>query len=78
MTVPDDWTDEDFLNYVRHHSRTERSLFHRTHVARLFRLADRPVPEGLQEFVRIDSETADGLLSIVKTRNDGLRTENLG
>jgi hypothetical protein len=34
-----DWYDEDFIDYCRWHSRTDRALFHRDHVKRMAKLA---------------------------------------
>ena len=36
--------DEDFLTYMKYHSRTERALFSKDQLERLFRLAGRPCP----------------------------------
>jgi hypothetical protein len=33
------WTDAEFLTYVEHHSQTERAIFCREHLLRLFELA---------------------------------------
>lgn len=53
-----DWTDDSFLGYVELHSRTERALFHRVHVARLFKLAGKPEPAGLPEWMSVREDVA--------------------
>lgn len=58
-----EWTDEEFLGYFELHSRTERALFHRGHVERLLKMAGRPVPERLGEWMAVHDEVADPLIA---------------
>ena len=43
----DEWNDEFFLGYVETHSKTERALFHVTHIRRFLLLAGESVPLSL-------------------------------
>lgn len=37
--MSEQWSDREFLDYVDTHSKTERALFHSTHVVRFLKLA---------------------------------------
>lgn len=55
-------TDEGLLGYVWLHSRTERALFHRDHVLRLFKLAKVKPPDDLPAWVPMHEDVADPLI----------------
>lgn len=56
--------DEELIEYTDSHCRTERALFHRDHVARMYALAGRSVTTELPEFVGWHSY--DGALDVVR------------
>lgn len=58
-------SDEEFLNYCYHHSKTERALFAAGHCRRLFELAGEPFPEptlGTEAFRSMDFELVGPLV----------------
>ena len=61
--------DEDLLGYFEIHSRTERALFHRSMVERLWALAGEPL-EGMygRQFVEVHSDLADPLVRRARER----------
>lgn len=67
-------SDEEFLSYVYYHSETERHLFSRDHVVRLFKLAgaeDGVQPEKLSDFVGVGAEMAQPLVAKARERLRG-------
>lgn len=67
-------SDEDFLSYVYYHSETERHLFSRDHVVRLFRLAGAEgavQPAQLSDFVGVNAEMAQPLVAKARERLRG-------
>jgi len=52
----EDMNDEEFLNYCRAHSLSDRALFHIDYVKRLLKLAGMELPGHTQnnDFIRID------------------------
>ena len=61
--------DEDLLGYFEIHSRTERALFHRDHVARLLKLAGENSTLGhVAEFIAVGYEMSDPLVARARTR----------
>lgn len=80
MANTETWDDNELLDYVDAHSRTERALFSRAHVRRLFVLCGLPWPRGQlangvwldvapsAEFVAIPYEDAAELLKIARAR----------
>jgi hypothetical protein len=54
-------TDDELLGYASIHCRTERALFHRDHVRRLYKLA-RQEPPALPEWVTMREDVADPLI----------------
>lgn len=61
-------TDDEFLAYVHHHSRTDRALFHRAHVVHLHVLAGERCPPCLPEFVAMYADYADPLITKARER----------
>lgn len=61
--------DERFIGYCELHSRTERALFHRQHVERLFALAGEPanLTPNLQWFT-MREDVADPLAKLARER----------
>ena len=59
MDVLTEWSDEEFLSYVEIHCKTERAVFHRDMVARLYKMAGRQIDEGaLKEFIELHEDPA--------------------
>jgi hypothetical protein len=50
-------SDEELVGYAAIHCKTDRALFSRDHVERLLKLADKPMPPGLPDFVAVHEET---------------------
>lgn len=69
-------TDEELINYTELHSQTERALFHRDHVARMYQLAGRAeLPSNLPEWIGWHSY--DGALDVVKEARARCRQPSL-
>lgn len=66
--MSDDWTDEEFLDYVDLHSRTDLHLFSKEHARRLAKLSGAHVYEPLPEFVHINQWNATKLIAAAKER----------
>ena len=65
-----DWSNEEFLDYVKWHSRTERAAFCGAHIKRLFALAGRSAPADVTDrhFLSVRSDVADQLIAEAKAR----------
>jgi Multiubiquitin len=66
MITPE-WTDEELIGYCDLHSRTDRALFHRDHVRRMFELAGEPVPE-IPEWVSVPAWDMEPLVKAARAR----------
>jgi hypothetical protein len=72
MPVPG-WKDEDLLDYVEAHAKTELGLTHRAMVVRLYVLAGAMTLARLErinsrKFWSLDSETVEPLISAARAR----------
>jgi hypothetical protein len=68
------WTDAEFLTYVEHHSQTERAIFCREHLLRLFELAGstQKIPEEAA-FLELHYDNARVCVDIARARlGDGV------
>lgn len=61
-------TDEDLLGYALIHSQTDRALFHREHVKRIWTLAGRAVPNDLPDFVSVYYDTMSTVVEEARKR----------
>jgi hypothetical protein len=59
-----DWTDEELISYFEIHSRTERALFAKEHVARLMKLGGSPELhlDRVPSFIPVHAAEADLLI----------------
>jgi hypothetical protein len=60
--------NDDFLGYFELHSRTDRALFHRDQIVRLFELAGRDAPADLIEWMSVHHEVSDPLVKEARAR----------
>jgi hypothetical protein len=65
--------DEDLLGYFEIHSRTERAMFHRDQIVRLFELAGRDAPADLIEWMSARYDVVDPLVKEARTKMKGGR-----
>jgi len=77
-----EWSNEDFLDYVQEHSKTERALFSYNHVRRLILLAGLPnnawfnsIAATPDKFISIDASSAASLISHAVKRMAWVNTE---
>ncbi len=73
------WQQDDFLDYITFHSRTERHLFHIDMIRNLYKLASLEYPDNLftpeaaslsgpKVFIALESSLADALVRAVRIR----------
>lgn len=60
-------TDDELIAYAAIHCRTERALFHRDHVNRLFRLGGREPVDGAEWFA-VHEDEMEPVLKAIKQR----------
>lgn len=65
------WTDDEVLDYCFHHSRTERALFHRDHIARLYELAGHKLSGALPEWIVVRPAIIDPLVKTARAKLAG-------
>lgn len=68
--MSDGMTDEDLTGYARIHCRTERALFHASHIRRLLELAGRKIPAELLNsngFYGVHEDVMDPILADIET-----------
>ena len=65
-----EWTDEELISYFRIHSRTDRALFAKAHVARLMVLGGSPQPNlaHMPAFITVHETEADLLIELARER----------
>ena len=69
MKSEEEWTDDGFLGYVDLHCRTERALFHRKHVLRLYKMAHAEAPDlGMGSWFAMYQDVADPLIKKARGR----------
>lgn len=69
MKPAEEWSDEEFLGYVEIHSCTDRALFHRDHVLRLYKLAHVETPDlGHGSWFALFQDVADPLTKKARGR----------
>lgn len=64
-------TPEELLEYCRMHSRTERALFHKDHIQKVYELAGKQMPalpEQMPNFVTVREESMDNLVGAAYAR----------
>jgi hypothetical protein len=62
--------DEDLPDYAWLHCRTERALFHTSHLRRLFEIAGEPIPGDLRHdgFISAFADVLDPIITKAKAR----------
>lgn len=70
-----EWSNEELISYFRIHSRTDRALFAKAHVARLMVLSGSPQPnlDHMPAFIAVHETEADLLIKQARARMKRLR-----
>lgn len=65
---PHEMSDDELIGYCEIHCKTERALFHVSHVERIYKLAGRQSPLSLPAFVSVGPDTMLPLVALARKR----------
>jgi hypothetical protein len=63
--ITPEWSDEDLIDYCASHCKTERALFHREHILRIWRLAGEPPQTNVYDLPEWVTAHEDSMMPLV-------------